>query len=209
MRPGGITCADSEERDLDARYASGQLAEAEAEAFEEHFFGCDHCWTRVQRAVEIRAVEGEAARTATPIHASARSNFAPSRWMALAAAATLLIVGTLSTDAWRRPGMEPVAMRGATDSLNVVTSIRGTSLVAAWKPASEASSYRARLYSADGKVLYQRETADTTVAVAAASLRHTTPGAMLYWEIQALNRTRQVVARSGLRPLRFPGAALP
>lgn len=206
MRAGGITCADTEERDLDARYASAQLAEAEAEGFEEHFFGCDHCWTRVQRAVEIRAVEGEAAGKTTPIRATARRNFSASHWMALAAAATLLIVGTLSVDAWRRPGTEPVAMRSATDSLNVVISIRGMTLVATWQPAAEATSYRARLYSADGKVLYQREIPDTTIAVAAPSLRQVSPGAMVYWEIQALNRTREVVARSGLRPVRFPAA---
>lgn len=77
-------------------------------------------------------------------------------------------------------------------------------LIASWERTPEASSYRVRLYSAGGTVLHQREVTDTTVALAAASLPNVAPDAPLYWEIQALNRVRQVLARSGLRAVRFP-----
>lgn len=41
--------------DTDVRYLAGSLTDAEAEAFEEHYFGCDTCWKAVQRGAEIRS----------------------------------------------------------------------------------------------------------------------------------------------------------
>lgn len=223
MRSNAITCADVDDGDLESRYAAGELSEDEAEAVEEHFFACDRCWTLVQRAVEIRAVEGAAGKSAVesrsnekgvahrgtapaPIarRAPAWRNPRNSRWLALAAAATIIVVGTWRIDAWRRVGSETVAMRGPTDSLHVVTETRGTTLIASWARAAEATSYRVRLYSASGTVLHRREVTDTSITLAAATLPKTAPGASVYWEIQAINRTRQVVARSGLHAVQFP-----
>lgn len=203
MRASEFTCTDTDEGDLEARYAAGQLSADDAEAFEEHFFACDRCWSLVQRAIEIRAAHGRVAGTVrAPRAPTWRSNRVP-RWLTLAAAATI-VVGIWRVDAWRRPGSETVAMRGPTDSLHVVTGTRGATLIASWARAIEASTYRVRLYSASGTLLHQRELSDTTIAVAASSLRKTSPDTQLYWEIQAINRSRQVVARSGLRAVRFP-----
>lgn len=203
MRSSKFTCADTDERDLEARYAAGQLSSDDAEAFEEHFFACDRCWSLVQRAVEIRAAQGRAARTVRPPRSPAWRSYRVSRWLTLAAAATI-VAGIWRAGALRDPGSETVAMRGPTDSLHVVTGTRGATLIASWARAIEASSYRVRLYSASGTLLHQRELTDTTIAVAASSLPKTSPGTDLYWEIQAINRSRQVVARSGLRAVRFP-----
>lgn len=214
MKSNGITCADTDEGDLEARYAAGLLAHDEVEAFEEHFFGCDRCWTMVQRAVEIRAIESRAiesgvahrgaAQAEIARRAPARRNTGALRWLAVAAVATIIVAGTWSVDAWRRPVADTIAMRGPVDSLHVVTQTRGMTLIASWARAPEASSYRVRLYSESGTVLHHREMTDTIVTLTAASLPKIAPGTALYWEIQALNRTRQVVARSGLRAVRFP-----
>jgi len=214
MKSSGITCADTDEGHLEARYAAGALPDDEAEAFEAHFFACDRCWMLVQRAIEVRAVESRAAKGSVasaqttagirPLGAPRRRDFGAARWLALAAGITLLAVGTWRVDAWRQPAPQTVAMRGPTDSLHVVTQTRGTTLIATWVRATEASSYRVRLYSASGTVLHQREVTDTTVSLAAASLPQTAPGAAMFWEIQAMNRMRQVIARSGLREVRFP-----
>lgn len=198
MRSNAITCADTDQGDLEARYAAGVLSDNEAEAFEQHLFECERCWTMVQRAVEIRAVETRISR------GPARRNNRATRWLAIAAAATIVVAGTLTFDAWRRQGSEPIAMRGPTDSLHVVTQTRGTTLTASWERAPEATSYRVRLYSASGTLLHNREVTDTSISLPAASLRATAPGTALYWEIQAINRMRQVVARSGLRAILFP-----
>lgn len=214
MKSSGITCADADEGDFEARYAAGDLSDDETEAFEAHFFACDRCWMLAQRAIEVRAVESRAAnRTMAPARTTANitprnaprpPDFGSARWLALAAGITLLAVGTWRVDVWRRPAPATVAMRGPTDSLHVITQTRGTTLIAIWVRATEASSYRVRLYSAGGTVLHQREVTDTTVSLAAASLPKTAPGAALFWEIQAMNRMRHVIARSGLREVRFP-----
>lgn len=212
MKRNETTCADTDDGDLDARYAAGELSDGEAELFEEHFFACERCWSLVQRAVQIRAVESRAveiravAARAPEVTVSRAPRFTrASRWSALAAAAVVVfVVGTWRAERWQRPDHAALAMRGSEDSLHVVTQTRGMTLVASWARAREASSYRVRLYSASGNVLHQREVTDTTSSVASASLPNTAPGAALYWEIQALNRTRQVVMRSGLREVRFP-----
>ena len=218
MRSNTITCADTDRGDLEARYAAGQLSENEAEVFEEHFFACDRCWTLVQHATEIRAAESIAATlpaVTTPevvastaivpaLHVPARKYNNPSRWLALAAVATFIVIGTWRAEVWRRPGAEVATMRGPTDTLHVVTQTRGTTLIASWARTADATAYGVRLYSASGASLFQRETTDTTVALAAASLPNIVPGAALYWEIQAIDRMRQVVGRSGLRKATFP-----
>lgn len=205
MRSSKFTCEDTDERDLEARYAAAKLSSDDAEAFEEHFFACDRCWSLVQRAVEIRAAQTRAARARPPRSPAWRSNRV-SRWLTLAAAA-IIVAGIWRAGALRGPGSETVAMRSPTDSLHVVTGTRGATLIASWARAIEASSYRVRLYSASGTLLHQRDLTDTTIAVAASSLPKTLPGTDLYWEIQAINRSRQVVARSGLRAVRFPRPA--
>jgi hypothetical protein len=202
MKRKETTCADTDEGDLDARYAARELSDAEAESFEAHYFACERCWSMVQRAVEIRAV---AVRTPAARVGGTTSSTGPWRSVALAAAAAIvLVVGTWRIEAWRRPDPAVLAMRSAEDSLHLLTQTRGSTLLASWARSAGASSYRARLYSTSGRVLHQREVTDTTIAVTRASLPDVAPGAALYWEIEALDRTRRVVMRSGLRQVHFP-----
>lgn len=50
-----LDCRSVEERDLVSLYVMNKLSEADAEAFEKHYFGCERCWDEVQRATEVRA----------------------------------------------------------------------------------------------------------------------------------------------------------
>lgn len=205
MERSETICAVTDNSDLDARYAAGELSETEAESFEEHFMACERCWSLVQRAVEIRAVAG---RVPVARVEQVSPYGRPSRWLALAAAAAIVfVVGTWQTDAWRRPLDPGLALRGNEDSLRVVARTQGTTLVVSWDATRLASSYRVRLYSATGTVLHQREVSDTTLSIRAESLPAVPPGTVLFWEVQALDRTRQVVLRSGLREVRLPRLA--
>jgi CHAT domain-containing protein len=53
--PKTLDHASIEEHDLVSRYIGQKLSPEEAEAFEEHYFGCDRCWEEVQAATEVRA----------------------------------------------------------------------------------------------------------------------------------------------------------
>src|SRR5207244_1830986 len=50
-----LDCNSVEEQDLVSQYVGRKLSPEEAEAFEEHYFGCDRCWAEVQGATELRA----------------------------------------------------------------------------------------------------------------------------------------------------------
>lgn len=54
-----LDCNAVEEQDLVSRYVGRKLSPEEAEAFEEHYFGCDRCWAEVQAATEVRAALAE------------------------------------------------------------------------------------------------------------------------------------------------------
>jgi CHAT domain-containing protein/tetratricopeptide (TPR) repeat protein len=82
-----LDCNSVEEQDLVSQYVGQKLSPEEAEAFEEHYFGCDRCWAEVQAATEVRAAlapEVTAAKV-TPFPAS------KTNWRLLAIAASVAI----------------------------------------------------------------------------------------------------------------------
>ncbi|MBM4189071.1 MAG: zf-HC2 domain-containing protein, partial [Gemmatimonadetes bacterium] len=44
MMSDQLTCDRVDREDLDTRYLAGTLSEADAAAFEAHFFECERCW---------------------------------------------------------------------------------------------------------------------------------------------------------------------
>ena len=86
----GITvdCRQIEEQEMIERYLDGTLPETEVEAFEEHYFGCQHCFSELQlrHAAAIELASQSAPKASRPA-ARTRSFYS---W-ALAAAAVLCI----------------------------------------------------------------------------------------------------------------------
>jgi CHAT domain-containing protein/tetratricopeptide (TPR) repeat protein len=108
-------CTAVEEQDLVSRYVTRKLSPEESEAFEEHYFGCDRCWSEVQRATELRAAlesgaglgqkPDEALKSAPVIRGPWRT------WVPLAAAAGIAVaVGLgLFLTSHRNAGVESLA----------------------------------------------------------------------------------------------------
>ncbi len=202
------TCAYGADSDIDARYLAGALSATESEAFEEHYFGCDRCFDAVKRGLEIRAAMSLAAtdvsdRTqagVTPI-LKGRRRFAS--WHTALAAAAVVIVA-FGVREMSAPGPVPEisgsrssanAARGAAPSITLTSHATSAVLVAAWSPPSAARSYRVRLLGTDGTLLFERETSDTSIMLSRDLVRDKTP---LYWEVQALDALRSVVATSSV-----------
>lgn len=203
------SCPYGADSDVDARYLAGTLSPEESEAFEEHYFGCDRCFDAVKRGSEIRAamlrplsaVHDQTNPGATPI-LKTRRRFSP--WQpALAAAAVVIVALGIRKMAAPGPVAETAAPpasanapRGAAPSFNLTSHATSAVLVAAWSPPSAARSYRVRLLGADGTLVFERETADTSIMLSHdLVLGKTTP---VYWEVQALDALRSVVATSSL-----------
>jgi anti-sigma factor RsiW len=191
-----MTCERVDREDLDTRYLAAQLTEAEAEAFEAHYFECDRCWELVHRGVEVRSA-GRPAATVKVLPASPRQW---RRWMLVplaAAAVALLWVATRRTS--EPPAGSDTTVRGGagTDSLLVVVGPAGSNVGATWSGVADAASYQVRLFDASGALLWERRIADTAVSIPRDSIPGISPGS-LYWQIQALDLIGAAVARSAL-----------
>jgi len=199
-------CPYGPDSDVDARYLAGLLTDEESDAFEEHCFRCDRCFAAVKRGTEIRAATSAALSEipagggprAIPVQ-TRRRRF--SSWQSALAAAGIVIValGIRQVAGRRPPNEEPAAPsrvdapRGATTPFTLSSHATSTALAAAWSPLASAHSYRVRLVSSDGSLLFERETADTAVILSREIVRDKTP---VYWEVQALDALRSVVATS-------------
>jgi CHAT domain-containing protein len=104
-----------------SRYVTEQLPEAEAEAFEKHYFGCERCWNEVQRATEIRAAlaGSAAAPKPSPVPASVvRGPWTNWRFLAAAAAVAGVAIATLLVlRAGKKSGLD--ALADATGTIRV------------------------------------------------------------------------------------------
>ena len=91
------------------RYVGRRLAADERQAFEEHFFGCDECFEKVQEAERFRAgIRDASARGLFGAESPAAFDAGPGRWLRWAFAATACTSVTLAVLAgWMYFGQIP------------------------------------------------------------------------------------------------------
>jgi hypothetical protein len=175
-----LTCELVEAQDFEANYLAGRLDAAAAEAYEEHYFGCERCWASLRRAMEARA----AFASRTP----GRRGAGLARWaIPLAAAFVALVV-------WRGANRTPegpaTTVRGGAELLGTVQAVASRdSLRVAWPRVPQADAYRVRGFRDNGSVLWQLETGDTVLVTRAEAV---------VVEVAALDRLRAVIAQSSL-----------
>ncbi|MEK6597763.1 MAG: zf-HC2 domain-containing protein [Gemmatimonadota bacterium] len=193
-----MTCELVDQTELDRRYLEGRLTDAEANAFEEHYLGCDRCWGLVKGGAGVRAaLHGGGATLASR----------PRRWwrpLAIAAGLGIVTFGT-----WQavtpRDAAKPDAIRGAGDSLAVQSGFSAGAWHIGWPADSAVAWYRVRLFAADGRLLFTREVTDTSLNISATSLSATDRLAPGYLEVEGFDLMRRPVTRSPLLPLNPPG----
>jgi hypothetical protein len=192
-----MTCERVDQEELDRRYLNGQLSDAEAAAFEAHYFGCDRCWALVKAGAGVRAASKPDATVSAV------------RWPAwrkpLVIAAGL---GIVAFGTWQalvsRDAAERDAMRGTADSLAVRTALSAGVWRAAWPADPAVASYRVRFFAADGRLLFTRQVPDTSLEVPADSLSALGVGAPLYLDVQGFDALQRPVTRSPLIPISAP-----
>ncbi len=193
-----MTCELVDQTELERRYLEGRLSDTEANAFEEHYLGCDRCWALVKSGTGVRAA----------LHAGGAIQAGrPRRWwtpLAIAAGLGLVTLGT-----WRavtpRNAALPDAIRGLGDSLAVQGGFSAGAWHAVWPADSMIAGYRVRLFAADGRLLFTREVTDTSVDISATSLSTADRRAPVYLDVEGFDLMRRPVRRSPLVPLNPPG----
>jgi Putative zinc-finger len=203
MTPKEIDCTYADEHDLAARYLAGQLSEADAEAFESHYFGCERCWGEVHQGGEIRFALGEPALVPaagrSPAHRFAARDVGP----LLAAAAAVAMVALGIRDVARRPEPAPeLVYRGtAFEALRIRASHERGGMRLSWTPFEDARSYVLEVIASDGSPVLKREIEEPTVFLEERAIPPH-PGVSFLVRVTALDPMHQVVATGVLTPLR-------
>lgn len=198
MSDNAITCELVDDRDLDTRYLAGGLSQEEAEGFEAHYFGCERCWGLVRQGMEVRSALGDSGLHAPAGEAGRRR--ATYRWWGMAAAAGIVLAGL---GLWRfgsqtDPAMPEDVLRGDRAAFVVVPAPAPGAVAASWSRLPGADVYRVRLYSPDGLLILERETSDSFLSVGSHTVSGIPPGGEVFWQVLALDRLRNIVARSDL-----------
>ena len=166
------------------RYALGRLPDQQAEAVEEHYFGCDRCWSEIERTVEVRASFDDTA-------AAGRST-TPRRLLQGLAMAAVIAIAALGLWLWTPPAGDGEILRGGEGGFELsVGSSEGTWTVE-WAAVPGAASYLLEVTTRDGQSLLSLETVQPKADL---TLPEGTRG-VTYWKVQALDTMRQTVERS-------------
>jgi hypothetical protein len=186
-----------DQEDLDTRYLAGQLSPEGAEAFEEHFFGCERCWGLVQQGLTVRsAFDADLPARLPAVRPKPQRATRP--WWGLAAAAIAVVaLGVWQLGFQREPSVSEDVFRGESAAFLVTASADSARLTAAWPRVPDADVYQVRLYRADGLMAVERETKDTSVSVPLDSISIVRDSGM-FWQVQSLDRLRNAITRSDL-----------
>jgi hypothetical protein len=199
--------------DTDTRYLAGSLTDAEAEAFEEHYFECDTCWKAVQRGAEIRSALSQSPRIVEKRTTPAVLRQPIKRrtwWPALAAAAVIVVavglwkfpLATQRSAAVTESGQTAEPTRGTVEEPSISTTASGHTLTASWPHTPQARTYRVRLIAEDGRLLLERELADTSIVIPLEAVSGSNPEIPIYWKVEGLNDLRVVISNYALTPAR-------
>src|SRR5262249_13519101 len=177
-----LTCESVEEGDFVSRYVTDQLPEADAEAFERHYLGCDRCSAEIQAALEIRASLASPAASQKPSpEPAARVVRRPwTNWRLLGAAAAigvLALSGALLISRQRQAQSSGLAaLADAMDESRIVEPrLTGGFRYAPLQPATrggEGDKRSAKLKSAAYQVLARQSSASSAEGVHAAGIAH-------------------------------------
>jgi hypothetical protein len=137
---------------------NGEGSEAERLALLEHVLRCPTC-----------GPELDLLRTAAEGSRAAEHRAPATRWLALAAAALLMIgIGTLTMRGHRATPAADV-LRGKSQSISLIEPYAGASIARpvqlAWHRLDGATSYRVELLSKSGEMIGTWNTPDTTLAI--------------------------------------------
>jgi hypothetical protein len=171
--------------DLVRRYVAGSAHPAEAEAFEEHYFGCDDCWREVEAATELaQALRRPAAPTPRRI------------WPVLAAAA---VTAFLFVGVWQliqQPSDREPSFRSSQPAFNTAAKRAGAKTMISWESRPEARWYLVRRFSDDGS-----EFDRTRVDAPQRQLDLPFTQRASHYRVEALDEFQNVIADSGLHRL--------
>ncbi len=165
-------------------YVTRTLPEEEAERFEEHYFECEACWTRLQRTLELHgALSGDASAS----HRASRRILGG--WPALAAAAA---VAAMAVGLWAFLPENGPTVRGGADAPAPAIEANGEGFEAQWQAVAGADVYVVEVFSDAGELLFSRETRETNLSIGGAELPAS--GRPSFLRVQALDELRRVLA---------------
>jgi hypothetical protein len=194
-------CPYTGERDLAQLYLAGRLPDAEAQAFEAHYFECEVCSQDVLGGGGLRELFGR------PAVAAAVAPARPARaWLPLAAAAAIAFVGIGVWQLARRVQVEPTVLRsaGAVIVDLKVSAHAGGGFDVSWAPQPQAATYEVQVFASDSTRLWRTETREPRVSIGPTVLSAPAPGSTYEIRVEAFDSLGQIVASAEVAAARNP-----
>jgi anti-sigma factor RsiW len=206
MENSDITCERVEHDGLDTRYLRGDLPEDVAEAFEAHFFGCDHCWTLVHGGIAASAAMSDAPAIVPhrlPVHRPSWRRIGG--WAAVASIAAFVLLRVADRTP-REPVRTPAVMRGTGSGFAATVTTSCDSVIVNWARQPSAVRYRLTIFSATGNALMTTDASASRWSLNAASLGRLARGTTAWLRIEALDSLDLPVGTSPITKLPVAGA---
>lgn len=166
---GGLTCAQVRDRDVIPAYVAGKLPGEVAEAFEQHYFGCNACAQDVVLAGSIRATAtaDSAADAAPPGPRATRSR----RWVPYVAGLAAMLV--LAVVGWRvvgEPRERETVRSTSAHPLAVSGVVSGGTIELRWTVSPAAVRYQVDISDEDGTPLVEQDTDEPSLTISRVRL---------------------------------------
>lgn len=218
-------CPQTRGADAVERYLKGEMDPGERDAFEAHYFECDACWRQLRLGLETRSAfsrtgEDPDLRAGVDAPGPRRKGWVERAWPAVAAAAAVLLgVGVVrlgllgdATSGGSPPGerrADGATFRGEAGATWRATAEReGGTLAVSWPAVEGVAVYRVRLFGSSGRLLLEREVADTSLVVDLRDVERGATGADPRLQVVALDPLREPLESTGLQRVE-PSAGSP
>ncbi len=198
--------------DLIDGFLLNKLDAEEAERFEEHYFNCSRCFSRLREREEliqavkaqgpalIQGIEPERPRVLTRLE-DLWTAMANRSWLLAPAAASLLLIAILIFSPFGREKTPTFVLNGDNvirgESINLISPIIDVAqppLFFEWKKQGENLEYRISVF--DGELLWTATTHETRIQVPEEIRAKMRPGERYSWQVKAYSPHGTLVAVS-------------
>ena len=187
-----LNCDEITDRALIEGYVAGRLDQAETEAFESHYLTCARCQKELRLALAIREALPEVREAGLHVPAKPEVSVIPRRLRARTAAAlaaAAVVAGLLLVRPSKLNEESAPVHRDEATGVEVAPSLRAPGGVVAavetfqWSQVPAADLYRITAYDAEGTVVWEAETRDTSITP--PDRTQFEPDARYIWQVAA------------------------
>jgi len=200
--------------DLIDGYLLNKLSQEETEHFEEHYFNCARCFSKLQEREEIiRAIKAQGPALVENLEEKQPRwvSWADEiwlvlnnrRWVVAPVLAALLLMAILIFSPFSREQPPSFVLNGenivrgqAINLISPIIDVNQIPLYFEWKKQGEDLQYKISLYDSRNNLIWSASTKETRIALPEEIRQQMKPGEKYSWQVKALSSAGTLVAVS-------------